>query len=191
MRMDYEALSRHQLQPCSDQGNYKKYPSIIVGELAAVLPAQSAAWAYPVGSSSAEEAAFNMVSGMLCRIHQSGELDKLNNKAMEQVVNGIAVYKNNIRKYIPQSTPFFPLGMPSFTDSVSAIAVGMKHAEKRLIAVWRLAGKNEVRLPVMNANIAVIIYPKNLGISLKKDDKGITVTFPKKYMAVVIEIAND
>ena len=190
MRMDYEALSRHQIQSSSDQGNYKKYPSIIVGELAAVLPEQLAAWAYPVASSSAEEAAFNMVSAMLCRIHLSGELDKLSNKAIEQVVNGIAVYKNKIRKYLPQSTPFFPLGMPSFTDSVSAIAVGMKHAEKRFIAVWRLAGKNQVMIPVMNAKNANLIYPKNLGISLKKDAKGLIVTFPKKYMAVVIEIVN-
>ena len=190
MRMDYEALSRHQLQSSSDQGNYKKYPSIIVGELAAVLPEQLAAWAYPVAGSSAEEAAFNMVSGMLCRIHLSGELDKLKPVAMAQVVNGIAVYKNNIRKYIPQSTPFFPLGMPSFTDSVSAIAVGMKHAEIRFIAVWRLTGKKQVSIPAINAATAKIIYPINLGIGLKKDAKGFTVTFPKKYMAVVIEIAN-
>ena len=131
-----------------------------------------------------------MVSAMLCRIHLSGELDKLSNKAMEQVVNGIAVYKKQISKYLPQSTPFFPLGMPLFTDSVSAIAVGMKHAEKRFVAVWRLSGKNQVRLPVTNAASAKIIYPTNLGISLKKVDKGIIVTFPKKYMAAVIEIPN-
>ena len=190
MRMDYEALSRNQLQSSSDQGNFKKYPSIIVGELATVLPEQLAAWAYPVANSSAEEAAFNMVSAMLCRIHLSGELDKLSNKAMEQVVNGIAVYKKQINKYLPQSTAFFPLGMPSFTDSASAIAVGMKHAEKRFVAVWRLTGKNTVSLPFKNAVTAKIIYPTNLGISLKKDAKGITLTFPKKYMAVVIEIAN-
>ena len=190
MRMDYEALSRHQVQSSSDQGNYKKYPSIIVGELAAVLPEQLAAWAYPLASASAEEASFNMVTAMLCRIHLSGELDKLSNKAMEQVVNSIAVYKKQISKYLPQSTPFFPLGMPSFTDSVSAIAVGMKHADKRFIAVWRLSGRNQVPLPIMNATMAKIIYPINLGISLKKDDKGIIVTFPKKYMAAVIEIAD-
>ena len=107
---------------------------------------------------------------------------------MAQVVNGIAVYKNKIRKYIPQSTPFFPVGTPPFTDAVSSIAVGIKHARKRLVAVWRLAGKNKVWLPVMNAATAKIIYPTNLGISIKKAAKGIIVTFPKKYMAVVIEI---
>jgi len=191
MRMDYEALSRHQVQSSSDQGNYKKYPSIIVGELAAVLPEQLAAWAYPLASASATEASFNMVTAMLCRIHLSGELDKLSNKAMEQVVNCIAVYKKQISKYLPQSTPFFPLGMPSFTDSVSAIAVGMKHADKRFIAVWRLSGKNRILLPVTNAATAKIIYCTNLGISLKKDVKEIIVTFPKKYMAAVIEITNE
>lgn len=190
MRMDYEALSRHQIQSSSDQGNYKKYPSIIVGELAVVLPEQLAAWAYPLATASAQEASFNMVSAMLCRIHLSGELDKLKPAAMAQVVNGIAVYKNKISKYLPNSTPFFPLGMPSFTDSVSAIAVGMKHAEKRFVAVWRLTGKNQIRLPVMNAANAKIIYPTNLGISLKKDAKGIVVSFAKKYMGAVIEIGN-
>ena len=190
MRMDYEALSKHQLQSSSDQGNYKKNPSIIVGELAAVLPEQLAAWAYPVGASSAPEAAFNMVNGMLCRIHLSGELDKLKPDAMEQVVNGIAVYKNQISKYIPQATPFFPLGMPSFTDSVSAIAVGLKHTKKRFVAVWRLTGKNEVRIPLVNTSTAKIIYPQNLGINLKKDAKGILITFPEKYMAVIVELEN-
>ena len=136
--------------------------------MAVVLPEQPAAWAYPLATASAEEAAFNMVTAMLCRIHLSGELDKLNNKAMEQVVNAIAVYKKQIRKYLPQSTPFFLLGMPSFTDSVSAIAVGMKHAEKKFIAVWRLAGKNQVRLPVLNTSSSKIIYPASLGISIKK-----------------------
>ena len=80
--------------------------------------------------------------------------------------------------------------MPSFTDSVSAIAVGMKHAEKRFVAVWRLAGKNQVWLPVTNAATPKIIYPTNLGVSIKNGKKGITVSFPKKYMAVVIEIPN-
>ena len=66
----------------------------------------------------------------------------------------------------------------------------MKHADKRFIAVWRLSGRNQVPLPIMNATTAKIIYPANLGISLKKDAKGIVVTFPKKYMAVMIEISN-
>ena len=81
--------------------------------------------------------------------------------------------------------------MPSFTDSVSAIAVGMKHAEKRFVSVWRLTGKNQVLLPIMNAAKAKIIYPTNLGVSIQKDAKGFILTFPKEYMAAVIEIAND
>lgn len=97
-----------------------------------------------------------------------GKLDKLKPAAMAQMVNSIAVYKNKICKYIPQSTPFFPVGTPSFTNAVSAIAVGIKHASKRLVAVWRLAGKNKVRLPVVNAATAKIIYPTNLSISIKK-----------------------
>ena len=187
MRTDYMMLSHHQIQSSSDQTNYKKYPSILVGSMAAVLPEQLAVWSYPLKTSDAAEASFNMVSAMLCRIHLSGQLDNLQPAALRQVVTGIEVYKDQIRKYIPQSTPFFPLGMPSITDETSAVALGLKHAEKQFISVWRLAGSGKVSLPVTCKKVSVL-YPTDLGITAKSTNKGIDVIFPKTYMAVILEV---
>ena len=46
-RMDYAMLAHHQLQSSSDQTDYRKYPAIVAGGLAAVLPEQFAVWSYP------------------------------------------------------------------------------------------------------------------------------------------------
>ena len=73
-RMDYAMLSRLQVQSATDQENYLKLPAIITGSSAAVLPEQMACWSYPLATSDPEQASFNMVTAMLCRIHQSGRL---------------------------------------------------------------------------------------------------------------------
>lgn len=187
MRTDYMMLARHQIQSSSDQGDYTKYPSIVVGSMAAVLPEQLAAWSYPLKSSDAVAASFNMVSSMLCRIHLSGELDSLKPASKQQVINGISIYKKKIRQYIPQSVPFFPLGMPSIADTISPIALGLKHIEKQFIAVWRLEGSENVMLPI-SCKKAAVLYPTNLGISIKTNANSISVTLPKKYMAVILEV---
>ena len=49
------------------------------------------------------------------RIHQSGRITRLRPESMAQVKNGIAVYKEQIRRHIPESVPFYPLGMPDLT----------------------------------------------------------------------------
>jgi alpha-galactosidase len=74
-RMDYAMLSRLQIQSMTDQENYLKLPAILVGASAAVLPEQLAIWSYPLAKADADTASFNMVTAMLCRIHQSGRLD--------------------------------------------------------------------------------------------------------------------
>jgi alpha-galactosidase len=187
MRTDYMMLSRHQIQSSSDQEDYRKYPSILVGSMAAVLPEQLAVWSYPLKSSDAVAASFNMVSAMLCRIHLSGNLDNLKPESKKQVSTGIAVYKDQIRKFIPQSIPLFPLGMPSITDTTSPIALGLKHPDKQFIAVWRLEGSPKVTLPI-TCKKATIIYPTDLGISVSTNKKAIQLILPEKNMAVIIEI---
>lgn len=47
MRIDYALLSRMQLQSTSDQQNPTRYPPIAAAAPMAVLPEQSASWAYP------------------------------------------------------------------------------------------------------------------------------------------------
>lgn len=188
--MDYAMLSQTQLQSSSDQPDYRKYPSILVGCMAAVIPEQLAIWYYPKRSGNEKEASFNMVNAMLGRIHQSGHLAELPKESFKQVKTGIAIYKKTIAPIIPYSTPFFPLGMPSIEDIISLVSVGVKFKNKIYIAVWRLTGIQKVHLPNLSTTTARLIYPLNLGIKVSKNNNGADITFPDKYMAAIIEVNN-
>jgi len=187
-RMDYAQLSRQQLQSSSDQTDYRKYPTILVGALAGVLPEQLAVWAYPKSDGDAREASFNMVNGLLCRIHQSGHLANLPEESLLQVQQGLQVYRDEIRAFLPASTPFFPLGMPSFTDVFSPVAVGLRHATRDFLAVWRLGGHGKVTIPKPNEGAVRLLYPTDLGITVHTTETAITVAFPGPYMGAVLVV---
>src|SRR6185312_12183343 len=102
-RMDYAMLSRLQLQSMTDQENYLKLPAILVGTSAGVLPEQLAIWSYPKPNADEDQASFNMVTAMLCRIHQSGRLDSISPAVLGQVTEGIRIYKEVLREHIPSS----------------------------------------------------------------------------------------
>ena len=123
-RMDYAMLSRVQMQSMTDQENYLKVPAILVGASAAALPEQLGIWTYPLANADADQASFNMVTAMLCRIHQSGRLDSIAPQVLAQVAEGIRVYKEVLRKHIPSSVPFYPLGTSDVTESCRAPCIG-------------------------------------------------------------------
>ena len=85
-RMDYAMLSRLQVQSATDQEDYLRLPAIITGSSAAVLPEQLACWSYPLATSDPDQASFNMVTAILCRIHQAGRLNKISGDAAAQVI---------------------------------------------------------------------------------------------------------
>jgi alpha-galactosidase len=186
-RMDYAMLAQAQIQSSSDQEDCRKYPAILVGELAAVLPEQLGVWSYPLAADGAREAAFNMVNGMAGRIQLSGGLDKLSPEAMGQVESGIQVYKASLAPMIPRSIPFFPLGMPSLADSRSPVAVGLRSDGKEFLYVWRLEGAPIVTVPVGVAG-ARLIYPAGLGIEAHAAQGRLSVTFPAPYMGAIFEV---
>ena len=187
-RMDYAMLSRFQLQSSSDQTDYRKYPAILVGAMAGLLPEQLAVWSYPLADGNADEASFNMVNAMLCRIHQSGRLAKLKPESLAQVKNGIRVYKERVHRMIPEAVPFFPLGLPGITDDAAPVAVGLRHPEKTLLAVWRLGGGDEVSVRGAWPD-AELIYPTDLGLRSARE-AGLTVRFPRPHMAAIIQAKN-
>ena len=125
-------------------GRLLRLPAIITGSSAAVLPEQLACWSYPLANADADQASFNMTTAMLCRIHQSGRIDKISADAAAQVLNGIRVYKEVIRKHIPQSVPFYPLGMPDVTDRNAPGCA--RYARARTGQRW-LCGGCKVRRP--------------------------------------------
>jgi alpha-galactosidase len=139
-RMDYAMLSRLQIQSMTDEENYLRLPAILVGASAAVLPEQLAVWSYPLTNSDADQASFNMVTAMMCRIHQSGHLDSLSPQARAEVAEGIRIYKDLLRKSIPDALPFYPLGLPDVTDSQKPVALGMRSQSRTLLAIWSIDG---------------------------------------------------
>ena len=146
-RMDYAMLSRLQLQSMTDQEDYLKLPMILVGASAAVLPEQLAIWSYPLAKADADQASFNMVTSMMCRIHQSGRLDSLASESWAQVAEGIRIYKDILRKHIPGAMPFYPFGISDVTDFKAPVALGMKSPAQTLLAVWRIDGPGTTKIP--------------------------------------------
>jgi len=185
-RMDYAMLSRLQLQSMTDQEDYLKLPMILVGASAAVLPEQLAIWSYPLAKADADQASFNMVTSMMCRIHQSGRLDALTpGEALAQVTEGLRVYKESLRKHIPTAVPFYPLGTSDVTDFKTPVALGMRSPQQTLLAVWRIDGPAVTKIPLTSRE-AKLLYPTDLGIKLTANDGTLHVEFPRTRMACLV-----
>jgi alpha-galactosidase len=184
-RMDYAMLSRLQVQSMTDQENYLKLPSILVGASAAALPEQLAIWSYPLANADADQASFNMVTAMMCRIHQSGRLDSLSPAVSQHVAEGIRVYKEVLRKHIPTAVPFYPLGTSDVTNSEAQIVLGMRSSEQTLLAVWRIDGPVLTKVP-WRSREAKLVYPTDVGINVDVSDGMLSVKFPRTRMACLI-----
>ena len=183
-RMDYAMLSRLQLQSMTDREDYLKLPAILVGASAAVLPEQLAIWSYPLANADADQASFNMVTAMMCRIHQSGRLDSLSPEALAQVADGIRVYKE-IRKHIPAAVPFYPLATSDVTNREAPLALGMRSPEQTFLAVWRIDGAAITRIPIASTN-PKLVYPTDLGINVTATSGAVNIEFPRPHMACFI-----
>jgi len=188
-RMDYAMLSRLQMQSMTDQEDYLKLPAILVGASAAVLPEQLAIWSYPLADADADQASFNMVTAMMCRIHQSGRLDSLTAAAWAQVSEGIRIYRELLRKHIPAAVPFYPLGMSDITNSNAPLALGMRSSEQVLLAVWRIDGPETMQIPVASGG-AKLVYPTDLGIKIRTAERALTVEFPRTRMGCLVTVPN-
>ena len=184
-RMDYAMLSRLQIQSMTDQENYLKLPAILVGASAAVLPEQLAVWSYPLTNSDADQASFNMVTAMMCRIHQSGHLDSLSPQARAQVAEGIRIYKDLLRKSIPDALPFYPLGLPDVTNSQKPVALGMRSQSRTLLAIWRIDGPAKTDVPWTMPD-STVLYPVDLGVKATTSKGSLNVEFPRTRMACLI-----
>jgi alpha-galactosidase len=185
-RMDYAMLSRCQLQSMTDQENYLKVAGILVGSSAAVLPEQLAIWTYPLANSDADQASFNMVTAMMCRIHQSGRLDSLAPGVSAQVTEGIRIYKEVLRKHILSAVPFYPLGTSDVTNREAPLALGMRSPEQTLLAVWRIDGPATTRIPRMASANPKLVYPTDLGINVTSTGGAINIEFPRTHMACLV-----
>ncbi|MDI4647923.1 glycoside hydrolase family 36 protein [Cohnella hashimotonis] len=174
MRADYEALAHFHLQSSSDQEDYRKYPSIIGGSLAAVLPEQLGIWAYPnpllyqdlknpeilketdrlAAMADGEQTIFNMVNGMCGNLYLSGHIHLADEANRMLIAEAVELFKRE-RAFISQAYPIWPLGFTRINDGLSWAAVGLASRDRSrlLLSVWRLGDGDEYRtIPLVGSD---------------------------------------
>jgi alpha-galactosidase len=88
---------------------------------------------------------------MLGRVNLSGHLDFMTSAQQKLVAQAITTYKE-IRADIADALPFWPLGLPGWTDPW--LAVGMRATSATYVVVWRRENSTatqavtEVSLPI-------------------------------------------
>ncbi|MFF9775334.1 glycoside hydrolase family 36 protein [Streptomyces sp. NPDC013978] len=148
MRMDGATLAVAQLQSTSDQQDPLRYPPIAAAAPTAVPPEQGAVWAYPQPEYEDDLIAFTLGGALLGRIHLSGHLDRMTERQFALVREAVGTYKS-IRGDLARSLPFWPLGLPGWTDEWSALGLRAPDGHgPTYLSVWRRGGASEVRLPV-------------------------------------------
>lgn len=185
MRIDYAMLSEHHLQSVTDQSDFKKITYIASAAPTAVLPEQSAIWAYPVADNTEDETALIMANAMLQRIHLSGQVDKMGDKKERLMKEAVTCYKQ-IRSKIPNSTPFFPIGIPQIGDSV--LCYGFRSNDSIRMAVMCLNEENKTLTIPVNYQTAKILYPSDSKIETADAKEGLNVKFPSAWTAAIIEL---
>ena len=167
MRTDYGVLSRFQLHSTSDQEDPLRYPPIAAAVPIAVAPEQAAVWASAQPTMSDDLIAFTLCSAMLGRFHLSGHLDLMTSAQQELVAKAINVYKE-IRADLADGLPFWPLGLPAWTDPW--IALGMRGGDATYVLVWRRESRtatdveNDVSLPMAPSDTEArprLLYPEH------------------------------
>ena len=193
MRMDYKTLSAYSLVSTSDQTDYLLYPYIAGNILSAVLPEQAAVWSYPAASDCAkgedvsdDRIVINMINSFLGRMHLASHLEYLNEHQLELIREGVAYY-NTLSEMKKIATPYFPMGFTNFGDSI--VCAGLKTDKKLYLAVWNLAGEQEVNIPIAeNIRNAKIAYPTKTLVKLNLCKNGIQLTCTETPCAVFLEI---
>ncbi|MFG2346910.1 glycoside hydrolase family 36 protein [Streptomyces phaeochromogenes] len=149
MRMDGATLAVTQLQSTSDQQDPLRFPPIAGAAPTAVPPEQGAVWAYPQPEFDDDLITFTLGGALLGRIHLSGHLNRMSERQLGLVRDAVAVYKS-IRGDLAEAVPFWPLGLPGWTDEWLALGMRVPGDGTSYLSVWRRGGDTELQLPVGN-----------------------------------------
>ncbi len=192
MRATYGLLDKHSIQSTSDQTDYIKTSAIAGAALTAITPEQAGIWSYPLKDSDKEAVIYNMINAMLMRVNQSGRIDQMTDENLSLVKEALDVYKS-IRKYIPESVPFWPIKVPRMGDGW--ISLGLQSKDRAYIAVWRLESSEATRqLPVKcmkGKNTEVrCAYPSEPNCVFEWDaiNSVLNVKLPERNMARFFEV---
>ncbi|WP_396667647.1 glycoside hydrolase family 36 protein [Microbacterium sp. R86528] len=156
MRADYALLAVTHMQSTSDQQDYERYPTIAASAPASILPEQCANWAYPAHEMNDEQTAFTLVTGLSGRLYLSGFLDRLRADQSRLIREAVELNKET-REFIASATPFWPLGLPGWSDEV--VCLGLRGEQTELIFVWdRSADPARIVLPGVMGS-ARLVFP--------------------------------
>ena len=156
MRTDYALLSRFQLQSTSDQQDFLRYPAIAAAAPIAIAPEQAAVWACPQPEWSDDEIAFTLCGALLGRLHLSGHIDRMSRAQQQLVADAINVYKR-IRPDLAAAFPFWPLGLPGWTDPW--VALGMAARSATYMVVWHRGRVGDASGPDERGDPTEIVLP--------------------------------
>ncbi|MBE3046014.1 hypothetical protein IMZ48_26440 [Candidatus Bathyarchaeota archaeon] len=190
-RLEYAILSVHSIQSTSDQQDPCLYAAIAAAIPTAVLPEQSATWAYPQPGWSDEINALTVVNSLLGRVYLSGRLDHLSEDQLSLIVEGMDVYKT-IRGDLRDSHAVWPLGLPRWHDDW--LALGLETKENGMyLAVWRRGGSTERTIPLKSAragfgSTATLLYPTRFETESALEGPGLKVKLPNTTCARLFHI---
>lgn len=218
MREDNGILSHFHMQSSTDQETYYKYPSILQGSLAAVLPEQLGVWSYPwplsikehdniekitskeyiESMSDGEQTIFNMVDGLCGAMYLSGCIQYADKKNFDLIKEGTSVYKS-IREFIHTSYPVWTTNFLRIQDKNNWATQGFINEEKDtlMMAIWRIGSHEEeieISLPWFKGKDIKIeqIYPTKgyeIQMFFNKYMGNLTVKLPNNYSGRFIKIS--
>ncbi|WP_262505185.1 glycoside hydrolase family 36 protein [Streptomyces sp. TRM68367] len=195
MRMDGATLAVTQLQSTSDQQDPLRYPPIAAAAPTAVPPEQGAVWAYPQPEFDDDLIAFTLGGALLGRIHLSGHLNRMTEHQLALVRHAVSVYKA-IRPDLAQAVPFWPLGLPAWTDDWLALGMRVPGDRTAYLSVWRRGAETELHLPVGHLAghtvCAEILHPSEPAAgSAVWDGTGLRVSLPRTPGVLLVRLAAD
>ncbi|GAB2596092.1 hypothetical protein GCM10027168_31080 [Streptomyces capparidis] len=195
MRMDGASLAVAQLQSTSDQQDPLRYPPIAAAAPTAVPPEQGAVWAYPQPEFGDDEIAFTLGGALLGRIHLSGRLDRMSPGQLALVRDAVGTYRA-IRGDLARAVPFWPLGLPGWTDDWLALGLRVPGGAS-YVSVWRRGGHaSRAALPMPHLAharglAATVLHPAAPAGTAAWDPAlaALLVTLPRTPAAVLVRLA--
>lgn len=176
MRSEHGTLRYFELQSLTDQENYLKIPSILVGTSALIEPEKLGVWAYPYPNTfdinskgqilnvtdftDGEQTIFNMVSGLVGTMYLSGRIDLCDDKNLSLISEAVMLSKK-YKEFVRTSYPAYLCDMRRFSDnSYNALGLMSCSGEEMLLAVWNFEVKDfEFDLSNRHFDKCEMIYP--------------------------------
>lgn len=156
MRSDFGMLEVFDLQPTSDQQDFRLYPPIAAAAPMQMLPEQAGNWAYPQAWMSDDEIAFIMVTGLSGRLYLSGFLNRMNDEQFGLVTEAVQVFKST-RTHIAGAVPEWPSGYPGW--EAPTLSLLLRRADRSLLYVWH---RSESTIETLDLDLGKGVTPASL-----------------------------